>query len=96
MISLDQAFRMMNLSKGAQIVYYILKHTDGETKIFSKTYKEIQNATGASQPTIAKVFDVLEGCGALVRAGFGKWYVPAVIGYEPDDEEENWYITCEN
>lgn len=92
MNSLDAMLSYLKLSPAEAIVIYILRHTDGNTKIFSRTYNEIQKATGASQNTIARTFKALEKNGTLKRAGYGKWYVPAIIGYHPGKNENAWSL----
>ena len=88
MISIDKALEGLPMSKEEEVALYILRNTDGDTKIFSRTYKQIQKDINVSQVTIAKVFKILESNGTLIRAGVGKWYLPGVIGYEPESEED--------
>lgn len=90
---LDNAVSKLTLSKYEEIVFYIIRHTDGDTKIFSRTYAQMQNDLNVSQTTIAETLKVLENTGSIFRAGNGKWYIPAVVGYEPEDEYYDWAIT---
>lgn len=91
MISVDKAIANLKLSAAEKIVFYILRNTNGDTKIFDRTYKQIQKDLNVSPNEISNVFHKLESNGTLIRAGFGKWFVPAVIGYECDDEDA-WTI----
>lgn len=88
MISIDKALEKLPASKEEEVALYILRHTDGDTKIFSRTYNQIQKDINVTQATIAKVFKTLEANGTLIRAGFGKWYLPGVIGYAPESDED--------
>lgn len=89
---IDDVINKLTLSQAEEVVYYIIRHTDGDTKIFSRSYNQIQKDLNVTAKTVAKVFKLLEANGTLIRAGLGRWYVPAVIGYEPNDEDVDWAI----
>lgn len=89
---IDRAMDYFPLSNGAKIVLYILQHTDVNTKIFSRTYNQIQKDLNVSQPTISKVFKTLKENETLIPAGVGKWYVPAVVGYSDTAEGPEIFV----
>lgn len=88
---IDNALLRLSLSKGEELAFYILRHTNGDTKIFSRSYAQMQKDLGISQATIAHAFKEMEKNGGIIRAGVGKWFIPAVVGYQPESEE-NWGI----
>ena len=74
---LDRALEYIGLDKGSA---FVLQYSNPKTKIFSRTYNQIQEDLGISHPTVARYFKTLEEAGLIIRAGTGKWIIPAVIG----------------
>ena len=89
---INRAYEHPDTSKGARLVMYILQHTDGNTKVFSRTYKQIQEDTGISYMTIADVFKKLEADGTLIHTSKSEWFVPAVVGYSDKEEPDKDYV----
>lgn len=89
---IDKAMGHVGLDKGTSFVLYVLQHTNPRTKIFSRTYTQIQNDLGVSRVSISQFFKGLEEDGLLVRAGEGKWFVPAVIGKSQTCCGPEWYV----
>lgn len=69
----------LNLSKGEQLVHYIIHNTNPDTFEFSKTYKEIQNDLQMSPSMIAEYMRRFEDSGTIVRSGRGRWKVLAIV-----------------
>lgn len=89
---IDKAMEYLNPSKGVQLILYIAQYTDGNTKIFSRTYNQIQKDTGISQVTIAKIFKDLESKGLMIHVSQSKWLIPAVEGYSDSSEGPGWFV----
>ena len=88
----DRAFDMLGTSRAMDVAFYVLQHTDGHTKIFNRTYNQIQKDTGASQGTIAKVFKYMESIGALEDLGNSKWVNNVVEGYSSSCDGPEFYV----
>ena len=86
---IDRAYEMLEPSKSMAVIMYVLQHTDGDTRIFSRTYNQIQKDTGVSQATIAKVFKYMESKGAIEYLGKSRWmnYVVKGASYRCDGPE---------
>ena len=95
----ENAYSRLNLSKAEIVVNYIIQHADPETKIFNRTYAQIQKDTGASSATVARVFNALEENKTLLRHSPSGWFVTAIVDVFDDDEtfceeEGALYIEC--
>lgn len=64
-----------------KVFMYILEHTDGDTKLFVRTYQEIKDDTGVSEMTINKVFKIMQEIGCITKLGNSRWRVDMVEGY---------------
>lgn len=89
---IDKALERVGLDNGAKFVLYLCQYANPDTKIFSRTYKQIQNDLGISQVTIAKYFQTLEDSGLIIRSGNGRWRIPAVIGKSESCDGPEWYV----
>lgn len=92
---LNQLFEKREPTPQYKVFMYIISHTDGDTKIFKGTYKEIQEKTGVSQMTIANVFDIMKKIGAVVYVKKGEWKVPIVEGYSRTYDGFEPYVVSE-
>lgn len=90
---IDNVFNFVKPDKGAQFILYLIGHADPSTKIFSETYKQIQKDLGISEPTISRFFKILEESGTIARAGFGKWYIKAVVGESDSCDGPDFFVT---
>ena len=89
---IDKALEYIGLDKGTSFALYLIQYANPETKIFSRTYKQIQEDLNISQVTISRYFKLLEEDGLIVRAGVGSWYIPAVIGRSDTCDGPEWYV----
>ena len=90
---IDKAIAFAGADKGTMFALYLCQHANPHTKIFSRSYKQIQDDLGISQVSIAKYFKLLEESNLITRAGDGKWRIHAVVqGSETCDGPE-WYVT---
>jgi len=64
-----------------KVLMYILEHTDGNTKLFVRTYKEIKDDIGVSEMTISKVFQKMQKIGCITKLGNSHWRINMVEGY---------------
>lgn len=85
-------------SQTARLIEYFIVHTDGDTKLFKRTYKEIQADTGISQVTIANAMKHMESTGAAEYLGNSTWRNNMVLDYTADynDGFEFTYFQAEN
>ena len=83
--------KLTEKNKQMQVVIYILQHTDAKTKIFSRTYNQIQKDTKVSQPTIAKVLKVMQKNGAMEYLGDSRWRVPMVLDDVDVPKDPDYY-----
>lgn len=90
---IDPIFQKLDNSAGTRLIMYLLGHTNGDTKVFSRTYAQIQKDLGISSSTIARYFKRLESQGLLIRKSRSEWIVPAIMGYSDTCEGPEWYIT---
>lgn len=91
---LDNLWEIFKPDKGAQFLFYLVGNTNGKTRIFSKTYKQISKDLNISEPTIAKYFKRLEEGGSIERVGTGKWLIKAVIGESDTCDGPDCYISA--
>ena len=89
---IDKALEHVGLDNGTKFALYLFQYANPKTKVFSRTYKQIQEDLGISQVTIARYFKVLEECGSIFRAGEGKWFIPGVIGKSDTCDGPEWYV----
>ena len=89
---IDKALEYIGLDKGTSFVLYLIQYSNPETKIFSRTYKQIQEDLKISPATIARYFKTLEQNSLIFRAGEGKWFIPAVIGRSYTCEGPECYV----
>lgn len=89
---IDKALEFASMDKGTKFALYLCQYANPDTKIFSRTYKQIQKDLGVSHVTIAKYFQTLENSGLIVRAGDGRWKVPAVIAKSESCDGPEWYV----
>lgn len=89
---IDKAFETVGLTKAMEITLYIIQHTDAKTKIFCRTYKEIQKETGASERTIADTLKYLASKGALEHLGGSRWVNNMVEGYSRTCNGDELYV----
>ena len=88
---IDKTLEFVGMDKGTKFALYLCQYANPNTKIFSRTYKQIQDDLGISQVTIAHYFKLLEESNLIIRAGDGKWRVPAVIGASESCDGLEWY-----
>lgn len=62
-------------NKQWEVLMYIIEHTDIETKLFTRTYNQIEQDVQVSQATIAKVFKKLQDNHFIERKGNLGWVV---------------------
>lgn len=85
---------MLPPTQAEKVLVYILEHVDQDC-IFSRSYNKIQEDTGVSQPTIARVFKLMENLGAAKHISKSRWDLGAIIaGYS--DSCEGFDIFVEN
>lgn len=89
----DKAIETIDDSAGTRFLLYLLRHTDGDTQIFCRTYSQIQKDLGIPPSTIARYFKKLEDSGLLIHKRRSEWIVPAIKGYSDTCEGPEWYIT---
>ena len=70
---LDKLHSQMKKDAGMDVLMYILSHTKMPEKIFSRSYDEIQAATGASRDTIATTLRKLTEARLLVKISKTEW-----------------------
>jgi len=85
---LERLYNFLPPSKAEQVMLYVLEHLD-ENFIFSRSYDQIQKDTGASQPTIAKVFKRMEEVGAAKHIAKSKWSLAAIACEYSDAADDN-------
>lgn len=88
----DKAFEMLGTSKAMDVAIYVLQHTNAKTKVFNRTYNQIQKDTGASQGTIARAFKYMESIGVLDYLGGSKWINNAVEGYSDNCNGNDFFV----
>lgn len=89
---IDKAFNMLGTSKIMDVLIYVLQHTNGDTRIFSRTYNQIQKDTGVSQMTIAKAFKYMQDKGALEYLGNSRWLNYMVEEYSDTCDGPEFYV----
>lgn len=89
---IDTALERIGLDKGTKFLLYLVQHTNPGTKIFNRTYKQIQSDIGISQVTISRYFKSLEENSLIFRVPSGGWFVPAVIGDSDTADGPEWYV----
>ena len=93
---IEKLFKILPPSKAERVMLYILEHLD-ENFIFSRSYEQIQKDTGASQPTIAKVFKTMENIGAAKHIAKSKWSLAAMaceFTNEANDSLDEMYVVA--
>lgn len=95
---IDNMMKHLPNSPFMDVVNYILSHTDGDSKVFKRTYIEIQKETGVSQVTISKVIRTMENLQFLEKLGKGCWKNNMILGKSrvADDGYDNLYIISRN
>lgn len=89
---IDLVAKRTEQTPGDRFALYLIQHTDNRTKIFSVPYAQIEKDLGISQVSIARFFKTLEAHGSIIRAGRGKWIVPAVIGPADSDDGDGYFV----
>ena len=75
---IEKAYEYATPSVAEKVLLYILEHVDDDF-IFSRTYNEIQKDTGASQPTIARVFATMVESGAIEHVDKSRWKLTGIV-----------------
>jgi len=88
----DEAFSKLDMTKSMELLFYLIQNTDVRSKIFRRTYKEIQKDTGASERTIARVIKYLESKGILEHVGTSEWRNNLVEEYSDRCDGEEFYV----
>ena len=60
-------------SKPVAIMVYLYKNMQPDTGYVFATYKKIQDATGATSPTVAKVMTQMQEDGVIKKVQNGVW-----------------------
>lgn len=71
---------------GISVLLYIIEHTDPETKIFSRSYSQMEKELHVSSATISRTFKKLSESGVLINTGLGRWY-NRIVGRVDDPYE---------
>ena len=89
---INKVYAEMPKSAAMDILMYIVSNTDPDTKVFSRTYEDIQKATGASRDTISRTIARLAMAGIIQWVGNGKWYNSIVDGWSKTCNGPDWYV----
>lgn len=90
---LETVYDRIGATKADEVLLFILQHVDLDFT-FNLTYDTIQRETGASQPTIARVFKALENAGAAKHVGKSKWLMDAIaLGWEDKPSDPYSFYT---
>ena len=83
---IEKTYDIIPPNAAEKVLLYILEHVD-RNLFFYRTYDQIQKDTGASQPTISKVFRVMQDAGAIEHVGKTKWKLTGIA--------KGWSDTCD-
>ena len=79
-------------SKQFEVLLYVIQHTDVDNKLFSRTYGQIERDVKVSQPTIAKVFRILQENGFIEKQGHSGWKVNVGLEKASDYTSEGFFV----
>lgn len=92
---LEKTYEILKPNVAEKVMLYVLEHVD-RNFIFSRSYNDIQRDTGASQPTIARVFKALEETGAAKHISKSQWLMTGIIaGHSDHADGNNFYVRNE-
>ena len=74
---LENIYSILKPTPADKVLLYVLEHID-EDLMFCETYDTIQKETGVSQPTIARVFRILEETGSAKHIGKSRWLMDGI------------------
>ena len=90
---LDKMYDMINPNSGERFGVYLITHANPETKIFSRTYKQISADLGIPRSSVEYYFKSLKKAGVIVKVGPDKWYIPAIECRSETCEAPGYYLT---
>lgn len=82
-------------SASTRLLMYVLSHTNTNSKIFHRSYKDIQKDTGVSADTVSRVMKALQDNGAAEYLGDSRWYMHIVTGGSDSYEGDDFYVTAD-
>jgi len=83
-------------SKQVDIFIYILENTEQANNTFIGTYSKIQEATGVSRPTVAKIMTKLQENKFVTKVQNGVWQVNPNIMMKGNDNKKQMLLSYYN